>query len=107
VLELLILVYALAVGFAAAGLSSSIYEMVTLQPASFIVQGTGIPLLIVTGFFFAVTGPMLVFRKVMAGRKEKRLTVGITVSGLALCAMWSCCVGLLLIEAMLHISDSV
>src|SRR6201995_437851 len=58
--EAMILVYSLAIGFVAAGLSFSIFQLVTQEPARFVVPGKSIPVIIITGFFFAVTGPMMI-----------------------------------------------
>jgi len=101
VFELLVLVYAGAVGFVAAGIASSLRQMITAEPPRFRMAGERWTVLAASLAYFALTGPVLVFRAVISGRLGERRSLAWTVAGIAVAGLWSCCLGILVLQFVL------
>lgn len=102
-LESFLLLYAIAVGFVAAGLVTSFYQLVTSEPARFQVSGYGLGALAAAGIFFAFSGPLLVFRAVVHARLRLGQPLSVTIAGLVICLIWSCSLGLVLLDSAVRL----
>lgn len=101
--DLLLLAYAGAVGFVAAGIAGSLYKMVTSEPARFGLLGESALALITTFAFCALTGPVIVVNRAIETRRAYQLPLGWVAAGIALAGLWSCCLGIVVLELALSI----
>jgi hypothetical protein len=99
--ELLILLYAAAVGFVAAGIVSSFRQMVNAEPPQFRMAGERWTVLLASLAYFAFTGPVLVFRTLLSGGLAGRRSLTWTLAGIAVIGLWSCCLGLIVLQVIL------
>lgn len=104
--KLLLLCYASAIGFTAAGIVSSFYQLVTAKPVRFALLGDGAGAMFVSALFFAVCGPMIMFRTAVRARLIDNQSVGILCGGVAIAAIWGCCVGIVALDLVLSIGDT-
>lgn len=105
--EITVLAYATAVGFVSSGIAASFYKMLTLQPARFRIFQGGYLASLTSVAFCALTGPMIVMDHAMERRRKDRLAVGWFLAGAGIAALWSCCVGMLVLEFALSVRDSL
>ncbi len=101
--EFFILVYAAAVGFVAAGIVTSFRQMLTSEPPRFVMMGERWTTLLGSLMYFAVSGPMLVFRTVVVGRLGERRSLPWTLAGIFVVGLWSCCLGILVVGLVLAV----
>ena len=105
--DLLLLAYAVAVGFVAAGITASFYKMLTSEPAAFRLLGASALAWVTTFAFCALTGPVIVIDYAIKSRRVDRLPFGWVAAGVAMAALWSCCVGIIVLEVVLSLRDSL
>jgi hypothetical protein len=83
-----------AIGFAMAGAVASFYQLVTAEPADFLVARRG-----VTGNLTAILltmfgGPFIVTRKIVGGVRAGQLALLPAAVGLFVVGLWSVCAGI-------------
>ncbi len=103
----LLLAYCAAVGFVASGVAASFYKMVTHEPARFRLLGEGWPAAVVTFLFCAFTGPAIVVEMVIRQRLSDRNAIGLLVAGFVIAALWSVCSGVLVLQLVLSVRDTL
>ncbi len=96
-IEALLLAYAAAVGFTAAGIVGSLYQLVTARPPVFPGLQGGLFSIIGAWLACAVTGPFIVGRMLLRGRRERE-SLGWSVAGVAVIGLWSGCSGIILLQ---------
>ena len=102
-----LVLYCAAVGFVAAGVAASFYKMVTHEPARFALLGRGWMALVSTFLFCAVTGPAIILDLVFKSRIADKNAVGTLVVGLLVAAIWSVCSGILVLDLVLKVRNSL
>lgn len=105
--ELLLLAYAAAVGFVAAGIAASLYKMITLEQARFRLLGHSFLAWITAFAFCALTGPVIVVNQAIQSHKKDRSAIGWLFAGIFVAALWSCCLGVVVLEFALSLRDSL
>jgi hypothetical protein len=105
--DLLLLLYCVAVGFVSAGIAASFYKLVTAEPARFGVLGETVFGLATSFIFCALTGPVIVVDFAIRNRRAERMPVRWLMAGVGVAALWSCCLGLLVLELVLTLRDSL
>ena len=105
--EVLLLLYCVAVGFVSAGIAASFYKLVTAEPARFAVLGETVFALATSFVFCALTGPVIVVDFAIRNRRAERMPVRWVMAGVGVAALWSCCLGLLVLELVLTLRDSL
>jgi len=105
--ELLLLLYAVAVGFVAAGITASFYKMVSSEPARFALFGQSVLAWVTTFAFCALTGPVIVVDIALRRVRDEKLPLGWLAVGVGMAAIWSCCVGIVMLELVLAVRDSL
>lgn len=105
--DLLLLVYAGAVGFVAAGIAASFYRLVTSEPARLGLSGETAISLLTTFAFCALTGPVIVMDHALRTRKVERAPLGWLAAGTLIAGLWSCCLGIIVLELVLSLRDSL
>jgi hypothetical protein len=103
VFELVVLIYAVAVGFVAAGIATSFRQLLTAEPPRLSLIGERWTTLAATLAIFAVTGPLLVFRAVVSGRLAERRSLAWTIGGITIVGLWSCCLGILVMGLVMRL----
>lgn len=104
--ELLLLVYAGAVGFVAAGIAASFYKMITLEPARFRLLGRSFLAWMTAVALCAVTGPVIVVDHAIQSRRKDRIPMLWVFGGVFIAGLWSCCLGVLVLELILTVKGS-
>ena len=101
--ELLLLGYAGAVGFVSAGIAASFYKMVTLEPARFRLLGESVFAWFTAALFCALTGPVIVAGHAIERRRRERIPLSWVLGGIVVAGLWSCCLGVLVLELILAV----
>jgi len=105
--ELIVLLYACVVGFVAAGITSSFYRLMTSEQAAFRALGEGALAMVTTFIFCALSGPVIVMDHAIRTRKIERQPLRWFAVGALVAALWSCCLGLVVLEVVLSVRDSI
>ena len=101
--ELLLLVFAAAFGFAAAGTSSALLQWLTKRPVVFAAPEGGAIGYVAAALKFMLTGPYIVVQASFRARFVDQKSWGFLGGGITIAAIWSACTGILLIDLMLRI----
>ncbi len=102
-----LLLYCAAIGFVAAGVAASFFKMVTHEPARFALLGKGWFATAVTFLFCAVTGPAIIMDLVLRNLKLDREGLGTVLAGLFVTVLWSVCSGLLVLDLVLQLRETL
>lgn len=105
--DVLLLLYCAAVGFVAAGIAASFYKLVTTEPARFGLIGETVFGLATSFVFCALTGPVIVVDFAIRNRRAERMPLRWLFAGMSIAALWSCCLGLVVLELILTLRDSL
>jgi hypothetical protein len=92
--DLLVFLFCAAIGFAMAGTTASLYQLVTAKPADFLVAHSGITGNLAIVLLTMFGGPFIVMRKIMDGMRAGQLTPLPAALGLLVVGVWSVCAGL-------------
>ncbi|MFO1184075.1 MAG: hypothetical protein U1E56_04745 [Bauldia sp.] len=103
--ELFLLVYAACVGLVAAGILTSFTQWVTEAPPRFVRPSGGALSYVGALAFAAVAGPIVVLR--LASDHRQQNGTAVIAAGIGIATLWSCCLGLLLLEVILAALRSV
>jgi cytochrome c biogenesis protein CcdA len=98
--DLIILGYAGAVGFVAAGIAASFYQWVTSEPARFMLLGHGVPALVTSFAFCAMTGPIIVLDHAVRLRQAEKGPISWLFAGMLVTGLWSVCSGIVLLSIL-------
>lgn len=101
--DAIILGYAAAVGFVAAGIIASLYRLLTSEPARFALLGKSMFAMATSFFFCALTGPIIIVEYAVQSRWSETGAVARIFGGLFVAAMWSCCSGVLVLSLVLTV----
>jgi hypothetical protein len=104
--DALLILYCAGVGFVAAGLAASLYQMITHEPPRFRLLGEGWTALVTTFLFCALTGPAIILDLLLKIRREKA-AVGTLAAGVAVAAIWSVCSGILVLHIVLSVRSGL
>ena len=96
--ELAIAAYATAWGFVAAGVLSSLYQLVTDRPVRFSVELETIWRGFVDVMICAFAGPFIIMRNAIRGRVIEHRPVGWLVASTAIATGWSMCSGIVVVN---------
>ncbi len=101
--EFWILIYASAVGFVAAGVISSLYQLVTRRQVAFAMPNTRFVTCFAAVVSFALVGPYIVARNTFRTRFVDHKPLSWLAGGLGLAALWSACSGILVLDVALAV----
>lgn len=99
----MILLYAAAVGFVAAGIASSFYQLVTARPVAFVLPSGRLLACIAAGLSFALIGPYIVARTAIRLVTVDRRPATWLLGGFAIVLMWSACSGIIVLDLALSL----
>lgn len=89
---------ALAIGFAAAGLTASAFELVTHRRASFsLLQGGGVAALASVPLI-AVSAPFIILRNTVRGRRFERRPIPFVIVATMIAGFWSLASGSVILD---------
>ncbi|HRE21635.1 MAG TPA: hypothetical protein PKW21_11465 [Rhabdaerophilum sp.] len=92
-------ILALAVGFALAGFVSALYSALRARPASFSLLMAGGPGLVATIPLLAVTGPAIIMRNTLRGRKFERRPIHFVTLATIIASFWAIALGYQVMKA--------
>ena len=105
--ELWLLLYCAAVGFVAAGLASSFFQLVTRRQVVFAIPSPRVVACFVAAVSFALVGPYIVARAAVRAVRADKRPVTWLVGGLAVAGLWSACSGILVLDLALAMRTSL
>jgi cytochrome c biogenesis protein CcdA len=105
--DLLILGYAVTVGFVAGGIVASFYQLVTSEQARFALLGSGLVATMTTIAFCALTGPVIIMDRALKARVRDKEPVGWFFGSIFVAALWSCCSGIVVLGLVLSLRNSI
>jgi len=105
--ELWLLLYCTAVGFVAAGLASSLFQLVTRRPVAFAIPSPRIVACCVAAVSFALVGPYIVARAAVRAVRADKRPVTWLFGGLAVAGIWSACSGIVVMDFALAMRTSL
>jgi hypothetical protein len=105
--DILLLLYCAALGFVAAGITASFYKLMTAEPARFGLVGESAFALATSFVFCALTGPVIVVDFALRNRRAEHMPVRWLMAGVGIAALWSCCLGLVVLQLVLTLRDSL
>jgi hypothetical protein len=79
----------------------------TSEPARFAPFGRSMSAWVMSFLFFALTGPVLVVEHTIRARIERRIAGIWAGAGMAVAAIWRCCSGVLVLDLVLTVRDSL
>lgn len=105
--DAMIATYAAAIGFVAAGLLGSFYQLVTTEPARFRIDAEGMVRGTLSVVLCMFAGPFILMRNALCGRRiEDRPLAWLVVTALVAGA-WSLCSGIVVLEFALALRSTV
>ncbi len=99
--ELGVFAFCAATGFAVAGTVSSLYKLVTSEPADFSIARSSVFGLLIAVLLSMFGGPFIVVQKILAGLKSKQLSAVPALFGVAVAGMWSVCAGIFFVSLLI------
>jgi len=99
--DIVLFIYAAAVGFIVAGLAAAAYRAISSEPVRFGTTGTGLLSwagALVVGFFL---GPVIIIRQAFASARSGNVPQSWAAAGVMVAVIWSCFLGI----AILAVAD--
>lgn len=101
--DIVLFLYAGAVGFIVAGLAASAYRAVTAQPVRFGVNGTGLSATFRAFVVGLLLGPVIIVRQAFQSARSGDVPSSWAAAGVMVAVVWSCCLGI----AILAVAESL
>lgn len=105
--ELLLFTFCIAVGFVAAGLTSSLVQLVTGRPVVFALPRASLIPCILAGVSFTVIGPYIVARGAVRASLTDGKPLTWLAGGLTLALLWSACSGIIVLDIALSMGRAL
>lgn len=102
--ELKILVLVATVGFVAAGLIGSFYQMVTNRPPRFVAEFEGMVGAVAAGLICILAGPFIIMRNAIRGRRVEQRPLGWLAASSAIAFAWSLCSGVVVLYTVFSLA---
>ena len=105
--DLILSAFAMASGFVAAGLLSSLYQLVTASPVRFEMSTDRVVATVVQVTLLMFAGPVVLMRNAIRGRIIEHRPLGWLAASATVAAVWSLCSGIVVMEFALAIRDTL
>jgi len=105
--DLILAIFSIALGFVGAGVLSSIYQLITAEPARFDIYGETLAKGIVMTFMVMFAGPAILMRNAIRGRMIERRPVGWLFASTAIAGAWSLCLGVVMLPFLVALSRTL
>jgi len=102
--ELVALGYAALLGFVAAGILGSFYQLVTQRPPAFVLALDTWWAILSSVVMCAFAGPFIIMRNAVRGRQIEHRPVGWLVLSTMIAVAWSLCAGIVMIETTVSLA---
>ena len=89
------------------GHRSEFYKLVTAERARFSIVGETVFGLATSFLFCALTGPVIVVDFAIRNRHADRVPFTWLLAGVSVAALWSCCLGLVVLQLILVLRDTL
>ncbi len=99
--ELIVLFFAVSAGFVAAGLTTSMFQLVTNQTLSFEIPDWPAFARFCLGFALIFSGPVIVMRNAIRARIIEKRALGWLAASTAISMSWSFVLGLFVLEVVI------
>lgn len=105
--DILIFLYAGAVGFVVAGLTATAYRLVTSTPVRFGAHGSGLFSLSSAFVFGLVLGPVIIVRQAFSSVRSGDVPSSWAAAGVMVAIVWSCCLGIAILAVAEGLRNSL
>jgi hypothetical protein len=105
--DMIVALFAIAIGFVLAGLLSSLYQLVTAKPVRFDLPTGSIVIGILQTFLIMFAGPAVLMRNAIRGRLIEHRPVGWLFASTAIAGAWSLCSGVMLLPVFVVVVRAV
>lgn len=102
--EFMMVLYLTGVGFAAAGVLGSFYQLITNQPPRFAFDQVGVFSAVSCGVLMVMAGPFILMRNAIRARLIEGRAVGWLAASCFFAAIWSCVSGAFVMHFALALS---
>lgn len=102
--ELIIMVAAAAVGFVAAGLIGSFYQLVTNKPPRFVAEFEGMVGVLAASMLCMMAGPFIIMRNAIRGHRIEQRPIGWLAASSAIAFTWSMCSGVVVLYTVVKLA---
>lgn len=101
--DVVLFLYAGAVGFIVAGLAASAYRAVTSEPVRFGARGPGLSSVFAAFVVGLLLGPVIIVRQSFASVRSGEVPSSWAAAGVMVAVLWSCILGI----AILAVAESL
>jgi hypothetical protein len=101
--DIVLFLFAGAVGFIVAGIAAATYRVISSEPVRFGASGTGVLAWTSAVIFGFVLGPVIIVRQALASVRSGNIPSSWAAAGVMLAVVWSCCLGI----AILAVADQL
>lgn len=105
--EFILALFSLALGFAMAGVLSSLYQLLTARPARFALETDTIYMGIAQTFLIMFAGPAILMRNAIRARRIEHRPVGWLFASTCIAGAWSLCSGVLFLPFVVDFVQSM
>lgn len=102
--ELIIILDAAAVGFVAAGLIGSFYQLVTNKPPRFVAEFEGMVGVLAASMLCMMAGPFIIMRNAIRGHRIEQRPIGWLAASSAIAFAWSICSGVVVLYTVVKLA---
>lgn len=105
--DLMIVGYAVCIGFVSAGVIGSFFQLIKNQPPRFDFSAETIGAIASAIFVCLFAGPFIIMRNAIRGRRIEQRPVGWLVASSTIASMWSLCSGIVILQFALAFGSTV
>ena len=105
--DVVLFLYAGAVGFIVAGLAAAAFRAITSSPMRFGANGTGLFSVVSAFVVGLVLGPVIIVRQAVASRRAGDVPSSWAAAGVMVAVVWSCCLGIAILAVAETLRNSL
>lgn len=102
--EVMVLFETAAVGFVAAGLIASFYQLVTNKPPRFVAEFEGMVGVLAASVMCMIAGPFIIMRNAIRGHRIEQRPLGWLAASSAIAFAWSSCSGVVVLYTVISLA---
>ncbi len=105
--DVVLFIYAGAIGFVVAGLAAEAYRAVTSEPVRFGARGSGLSAVFVAFVVGLLLGPAIIVRQAFASVRSGAVPSSWAAAGVLVAVLWSCCLGIVILAVAEGLRNSL
>ena len=105
--DVVLFLYAGAVGFLSAGLAAAAYRAVTSRPVRFGSNGAGLFSMVSALVVGLLLGPVIIARQAIASVRSGDVPSSWAAASVMVAVVWSCCLGIAILAVAEQLRDSL